>query len=86
MNFQHILNAMNDCDQGNLIFNRGYIDSFAFNGRWYPVRKIIIQASIYANEPTLNITTHSAIVILSKFIPVNIVVINYPICNSIAII
>lgn len=69
LKFEHILMAIRDCDQGNLKFNLGDNESFFFDGKWYPVRKIINSAFENTNQIT-DYNLHQATMILSKCLPV----------------
>ena len=69
LKFEHILMAIRDCDKGNLKFNLGDNESFFFDGKWYPVSKIINLAFENANQIT-DYNLHQATMILSKFLPV----------------
>lgn len=78
LKFEHILKAIRDCDEGKLKFNLGDSESFFFEGKWYPLRKIINSAFENANQNS-DYNLHQATMILTKFIPVttlNVVFIN----------
>ena len=74
--FEHILKAIRDCDEGKLKFNLGNSESFLFEGKWYPIRKIVNSAHEYANQKS-DYNLHQATMILTKIIPVNSLNVNF---------
>ena len=50
MTKQHLDEAIEHCNQGNIQFSRGIVHSFQYAGKWYPIRSIVHYASELANE------------------------------------
>lgn len=53
MTIEQILQAINECNNGQLNFNLGSNRSFLFNKRWYPVRSTINRAREINGEAEL---------------------------------
>ena len=41
MNLQDLLQAIDECDNRLLTFNRGYTTSFLYKNKWYPVKATV---------------------------------------------
>lgn len=53
MNIQDLLQAINECNNGQLVFNLGNSRSFLHNKKWYPLRATINRARAINHEPEL---------------------------------
>mgnify|MGYP001544788763 CR=1 FL=1 len=64
---EHLLTAMDICDNGDLPFNQGNIRAFLHGKKWYPLRAIFVYVYQLAglDEPTSN----EALVKLAYLIP-----------------
>lgn len=85
LKFEHILKAIRDCEEGKLNFYLGDSESFLFEGKWYPLRKIINTAFENTNQNS-DYNLYQATMILTKFIPVttlNVVYLNNRPVNAI---
>jgi len=60
MTLDHLMQAIQDCNQGLLDFNLGNSRSFLWGKSWYPLRATINAAATYAHERN-DLTTHSAL-------------------------
>lgn len=61
MTLHHLLQAIQECDNGQFAFNTGEIRAFLFGKKWYPLRATINRAREIANE-TSDLTTDRALV------------------------
>ncbi|WP_147367933.1 hypothetical protein [Fibrisoma montanum] len=61
MTLNHLNQAIQECDNGQLPFNTGNIRSFLFDKKWYPLRAVINRAMSLANEPA-DLTSDRAVV------------------------
>jgi hypothetical protein len=62
MNKQNLMQAINECNNGQLPFNLGNNRSFLFNKKWYPLRATINRARAINHEGEL--TTDRALLAL----------------------
>jgi hypothetical protein len=53
MNIEDLHLAINECDNGQVIFNLGNSRSFFYNKKWYPLRATINRARELNQEPEL---------------------------------
>ncbi len=53
MTIHQILQAINECDNGQIDFNLGNNRSFLFNKNWYPLRATVNRAKELNGEPEL---------------------------------
>jgi hypothetical protein len=85
MVFEDILKAIRDCDAGRLTFNLGHNESFIFEGKWYPIRKIVNTGCNYANERA-DYNLYQSTMKLTKFLPVISANVVYTSCGPINVI
>ena len=50
---QNLLQAINECNNGQLVFNLGNSRSFLHNKKWYPLRATINRSRAVNDEPEL---------------------------------
>jgi hypothetical protein len=55
------MQAIQECDNGQLQFNLGIVRAFLYGKKWYPLRATLNRAATHANEPD-NLTTDRALV------------------------
>jgi hypothetical protein len=60
MNEGHIIQAIAECNHGNVPFNLGEIRAFLYGKNWYPLRAVVNYAKDLAGEEEL--TTDRALV------------------------
>lgn len=63
MTINHLLQAIDDCNNGHLVFNLGNVRAFLHGKRWYPLRATINRGAEHANENS-DLTTDRALVAL----------------------
>ena len=56
MNIQDLLQAINECNNGQLVFNLGNSRSFLHNKKWYPLRLDDTNRTIVERANLLTIT------------------------------
>lgn len=61
MGINHILLAIQACNQGLVVFNQGNIRAFLYKNKWYPLRAIVNHAAQLAGEDN-NLTTDQGLV------------------------
>lgn len=61
MTLQHLTQAIQDCNNGNLDFNLGEVRAFLFENKWFPLRATINRAAEYSHENN-DLTTDRALV------------------------
>lgn len=61
MTTSNLIQSIQDCDNGNIIFNLGNSRSFLFKKKWYPLRAVINNANNLAGENS-DLTTDQALV------------------------
>ena len=88
MDINTFAQVINRFDNGQVTFNLGSNWSFLFNQKWYPTHAFMVEYNYVAGN-TDNVTLHSAVNTLSKFIPVASSEVTYqthfpePVLNSI---
>lgn len=69
MNLNHIIQSIKECHNGELNFNnREDLNCFLYENTWYPVRAVINNASVIAQDD-IKYTKDTAIVKLLEFFP-----------------
>lgn len=69
MNLHNIIQAINECQNGNMPFNNGEnLNCFLYENTWYPLRAIVNYASILAQE-NREYTKDTALVKLVELMP-----------------
>ena len=56
MTLQHFIQAIQECDNGQLQFNLGNPESFLFEKKWYPLRATLRRAAENAGDPEITTT------------------------------
>lgn len=61
MTILNLIESIQECDNGQVLFNLGKMRSFLYKNNWYPLRAIINHASNLAGENS-DLTTDQALV------------------------
>ncbi len=61
MTIENLIQSIQDCDNGNVVFNLRRTRSFLYKNKWYPLRAIINYAS-HLEGGNSDLTTDQAIV------------------------
>ena len=61
MTIDHLNQAIQECNNGQLLFDTRGLRSFLYDNKWYPLRVVINRAMSLANEPA-DLTTDRCLV------------------------